>query len=996
MAIAWQWLAPKARPAPRAAATPSTSSSVRRVATAAPVVLAILAASGVGQMASWAVAQQTAKPATRDEAADRVHRVFIPVDDKEQPTNDKYQVPEQLYDELQRRVADASGTTAGCLVRAARYQLSVSRDAMNDALVPNDVRVQYDVLVLRPDAVLRLPVIGVRTGLVAQRDGREIDLEWDTDEDGFSCRFVEPGLYQLDLSLRNERIEATANSFHLAIPPVPQATATVQLPANAPTIEVLSAYGATTLEPDGRTLSVQLGPTDRLALRWARARQSRSPQIAGDADIWQWLQVQPASVVLHARIDIKSLKAPLSELWLSIDPRLRRAASRRSVGHGRQRAADRWRSADRARRAGPTCLGSRHDSRFVPLGGQLGDWRDFVAADRDAGATRGAACGGSLGRAGAAVRVAADRAGRRHDRDGFLDALGRRTAPPQAVVQLAADQPWTVATRPRESVTVARQRLALSIGPGRARARFEATIAPAEGQHPAAAYVLQHQVRAPADLEIETISLVQDGIDRVSRWTRDESGMISLFLTGPVTGRQKLAIDGWLPTPTQGDWPLPRFDVESATRRDTTLTIARQPAVQIALADQHGLTEADRFRPADDPVLPGRIIATLVAGQSDYGATLRITANAPHVRSTLVATVQKNASGPLGQIDYQATVEDGVLDAITIELPTGWLGPFEIAPPSPLETITTSGGVRRLIVRPNTAFEGDFEFSLRGPIDFAAAEPLAPPTALLTVSEQCATYFVLPASWGNERLHWNTRGMQADRLPDGMVSGIPASTTHVYRVNGAEATAWPTILPTDAASRASTAEIHWLFDSMGENRGIASFYFGNAERHAYQLLVPDSLRVLELHSRRAAADSVTRGKRLEDRRFPARRTTNDRSRLRDAGSTRGDETRHAVDRAFARGGRLRPNSVDRLRAGPVRSAAIGGERGIATAPGPSKCGASVEQSGPSGVRRALCRAVRIRRHRPDDRDPPSFPGPIPFRPAMARGRASGVRSAARL
>ena len=197
------------------------------------MLLAILSATSIAQMASWAMAQQSAKPAARDETADRVHRVFIPVDEKEQPTKDKYQVPEQLYDELQRRVSEASGTTAGCLVRAARYQLSVSRDAMNDALVPNDVRAQFDVLVLRPDVVLRLPVIGVRSGPVALCDGREIDLEWDTDEDGFSCRFAEPGLHQLDLSLRNQRIEATLPTrSKWRFLPYRKPPATVQLPAS--------------------------------------------------------------------------------------------------------------------------------------------------------------------------------------------------------------------------------------------------------------------------------------------------------------------------------------------------------------------------------------------------------------------------------------------------------------------------------------------------------------------------------------------------------------------------------------------------------------------------------------------------------------------------------------------------------------------------------------------------------------------------------------------
>ncbi len=191
-------------------------------------------------------------------------------------------------------------------------------------------------------------------------------------------------------------------------------------------------------------------------------------------------------------------------------------------------------------------------------------------------------------------------------------------------------------------------------------ARFEAAIAPAEGQAPAAGYVLQHQVRAPADLEIEKISLVQDGIDRVSRWTRDESGMISLFLTGPVTGGQLLSIDGWLPTPDAR-----RLAVAAIRRR------IGDPAryQHYARASAGGANRADRpawpggSRPVSSSGgsdLAGEIVAALVAAQSDYGAILRITANAPHVRATMVATVQKNTTGPLGQIDYRATVEDGV------------------------------------------------------------------------------------------------------------------------------------------------------------------------------------------------------------------------------------------------------------------------------------------------------------------------------------------------
>ena len=90
-------------------------------------------------------------------------------------------------------------------------------------------------------------------------------------------------------------------------------------------------------------------------------------------------------------------------------------------------------------------------------------------------------------------------------------------------------------------------------------------------------------------------------------------------------------IDGWLPTPASGEWPLPRRfrrRIGNPARYHHYPRAHEQSAVQITIADQHGLAEAERSRSADDAILPGRVAATLVATQSDYGATLRIAANA--------------------------------------------------------------------------------------------------------------------------------------------------------------------------------------------------------------------------------------------------------------------------------------------------------------------------------------------------------------------------------
>ncbi|HEY4312397.1 MAG TPA: hypothetical protein VGN12_23310 [Pirellulales bacterium] len=840
IAFAWQWLKP--RTPPRVISTSSSASASRRLVEAAPVALVVVLSLGFVAIASLAVAQQAAKPALREEAADIVHRVFIPVDEKEMPTKDKYQIPEQLYDELQRRAADTVGSGQGWLIRGASYQLSFNRDATGEGFVTSDVRAQYDVLALRADVVFRLPTVGVRP--VATREGREVDLEWDTDEDGFFCQFEEPGLYRLELSLRTQRSDSTAGSFEMPIPPVPHNSLVVQMPAGMPTVEIPTAYGASQLSDDGRTLTAQLGPASRLSLRWARSRQSRGTNVAGDANLWLWLQIQPASVVLHARLDIKGLKAPLSELWLSVDPRLRAlpvvdrsgtVVSVQSLPGDSQTV--------RVELTRPVTDHVTIPLSFLLVGssgiGQLSlpriEPQGVKVVSRVLALSVEPALQFEIPPADPTTAVNITE---------FLTHWGGAPAPPQSVVQLTPDQAWTIATRPRGIATVAKQRLLVGVGEARATVTFEAQIAPAEGQSQTAGYILQHRVQAPADLDIEKLTVLQDGIDRVSRWTREETGTITVFLTGPVTGRQQLAIEGWLPAPRLGEWLLPRFEVESASRRETSISLCRRPSVQVVVEALTGLAETERSaRPTDDIALPGRLVASFVSKQDEYDAKLRITPNAPHVRSSLIATIKSSGNGAEGQIEYRAMIDDGSLDTIAIDLPAVWTGPFEITPASPWEVVTEAVNIRRLIVRPKTPIEGEFQFSLRSPLQFDTSEPVSPPTLVQNEGEVCNSYLVLPAQWGNERLRWSGREMQADRLPEGSVTATPASGWQVFRVDGPDAAAWSAASIAASSSAPGSAVVHWMCGQHGDDRGVVSFVVNGSDEQTLSLRMPDGAQV---------------------------------------------------------------------------------------------------------------------------------------------------------
>ena len=269
------------------------------------------------------------------------------------PTKDKYQVP-QFYDELRRRAGDEPNTDQGWLIRSAQYRVTINRESASDTLGPSDVLAQYEVVVLKPDALVSLPMTGVRPGLTARREGREFDIPWDSDEDGLAPRFDEPGTYQLNVSLRPPAGAKTRRTlwkwrFRLF--------RKVRSKCDCRRIRPLSKSPPLAGRRDDavsrRSQTIGgTGPATRLSIRWSRTHQTRLNADGGDADVWLWLQIQPASVVVPLRLDIKALKSPLSQGVVVVNRSTVATAARcRSLGHGCQCATSCRRSSNRAHRA---------------------------------------------------------------------------------------------------------------------------------------------------------------------------------------------------------------------------------------------------------------------------------------------------------------------------------------------------------------------------------------------------------------------------------------------------------------------------------------------------------------------------------------------------------------------------------------------------------------------------------------------------------------------
>ena len=219
-----------------------------------------------------------------------------------------------------------------------------------------------------------------------------------------------------------------------------------------------------------------------------------------------WLKVQPGSV----RLDTRLKTAP------------RRGPHPRVPGGGGSAAAvvapaGRFAGGPRRRHARSA---ADPPLRAEPNGLRPGDCRRFVSLDRHVG--RGESQAAAAGGAQRAYHQALDGGFRRSfagardpgiqppggtDRPAFTAAWGTAGPAPLAAYSLASGEPaWSLATRPREPRTVVDQVLSLDFDLDRAEVQYQGRLVTQAGDN------FRYQISAPAELEVEKVSLLVEGL----------------------------------------------------------------------------------------------------------------------------------------------------------------------------------------------------------------------------------------------------------------------------------------------------------------------------------------------------------------------------------------------------------------------------------------------------------------------------------------------------
>ncbi len=207
----------------------------------------------------------------------------------------------------------------------------------------------------------------------------------------------------------------------------------------------------------------------------------------------------------------------------------------------------------------------------------------------------------------------------------FLQAWG--DSPPTGRLQLlfqpreASTAQFTVTPQiPRRRVlswsqtgTVGRRRLEWTVN-----ARLETSQAP----------VYQHFLLVDRRLQIESISVIEGGAERLVRWSENRVGAsptrVVLFLSDKTTGIQQLVLKGSLPTRYGRVTPLPFVRCEEAELVESRWELFHEPDVEVDLTLPRGVPP---FEPDESTENDGRqLVARYQTADPDPKTSIRVSA----------------------------------------------------------------------------------------------------------------------------------------------------------------------------------------------------------------------------------------------------------------------------------------------------------------------------------------------------------------------------------
>jgi len=714
-------------------------------------------------------------------------QVLIPVDEKQQPTGDKFYVPESFFSRLQSAAAGRVEDRQGWVLRSAVYRGTLTWRSAPEQLALEELRASFEIEVFGRQTRVRIAM--GRTGMEPLPDGvtlegRSIQPIWPDAEGYMAFDVVEPGRYRLELAARPTTRTVGEKIFvQWKIPRLATSRLELTIPPDAPSVEFPFALGATVREPDPARLRVALGPTDRLEIDWPERASRSAGGTTADVEQLLWLKIRPGSVVLETLLNFRGMESGSRQIELAVDPRLRYFPAKDERSPIAQVSADPGEPQrirfELSRPAGDriTIPATFLYQESSGVGNYRLPWFDVPSA-RTSKRWLAVSVDPSLEHSLAAERLQPVAV------PAFVAAWGATKSPPLAAWEVPSPQTdWSVSTRPIPTQVKAHQTLTLNLAARCAHVILDAGI---ESTGEA---VFQHQIAAPADLHIERISVLEDGAQRVSRWSRAADGVTTVFLNGPSTGKRQLTLVGRLPTPQPGRLPLPVIRLEAEPTRPMQIALFREPEVQVRVSEPTGLAEIE-WPLADESRAPlGQLVKAFEAKSAEkVKADLWIAPNKPKVTADVITWMRSLADSWQLDLEYHLKVSGGLADQFQIEVPASWAGPHRVQPAATVKVVDVPGmATRRLVIKPRTAVEGEYRLGISGPLKVAAGERPSVVKPVLADAVVARHVLILPVHAQAPVMSWETHGLAPIPFPNELA--VPAAAREsfaAYRVTGGE------------------------------------------------------------------------------------------------------------------------------------------------------------------------------------------------------------------
>jgi len=768
------------------------------------------------------------------------HSVFIPVDEKQQPTQGKYFLPEPFFAELYHREGRQVEKPQGWMIASAVYRAALVDDAAHASYLVDRLATEFDVRIFNASARVRIPLrrgeVSLEPGQ-AKLDDRSIQPDWEPDGSALFLENTEPGEHRLDLTLRpTVRQDSHPSAFDLAIPRVPTARLEFTVPAGGPRVEFPSALGAVRWEEVQSRWSIELGPCNRLAANWQDSTLARST--AGvDVEQLLWLKIEQGCVLLDVRMKAKAAAGQqLRRLLVQADSALELLPSTdpaaptvqtRGRGDTSQTYEIQW----------PETIGSTStfDMHFLWNGAaSLGTFR---VPNIDVGDAKPA-------RRWLAVSLdpalAYQMPGTRLQETGaireFIDNWGASNSSPDLAFRLNGNAAeWSLTTRARRIETSGDQNTTWSFNAQSAAVQLDAQLNATGGN------LFQYRLESPPALMVDSIAVQVDGANRVARWSQDKDGHISVFLAGPVSGRHELLLHGQMPLPSDRKLTLPQIRLDEVRIQNSLVSLYRQPDILVEVSGVPKLADVRTIVDDAGPGYLGRPVRSFYADLAAISPVLvTIKPNRPSLRAEQVTRVVCKDNLWLTTCEYNLQVSGGLLDTLELDIPASWHEHVKISPTMADTFSARSEQCATVVLSPSAAISGSAKFTLTGPP--VAASRFAVPNIALKHVESMKRYVVLPNSTDRRSVDWDRRYLRRCNATE----GDPDDSVK-YEVVG---DSWQAVLSPlhkgTAATRVVQADVRFSWQADGRCLGAAFFDVETAGAIDCPLQLPEGYNLLQL------------------------------------------------------------------------------------------------------------------------------------------------------